>query len=172
MPRIAPPETDDTGLLTEVERQLGRVPNLYAALAASPAALAGYLAMRDKLSHGVLRLRLREQFALLVAQENGCTYCVSAHSARAGKLGLSQDELAATRLAEAPDPHTRAVLRTARAIMRARGDLDDAELTEARAAGVTDAELGEIVAHVALNTLSNYFNHVARPVLDFPEVHA
>jgi uncharacterized peroxidase-related enzyme len=172
MPRIAPPDTDDSGLLAEVEKQLGRVPNLYATMAASPAALDGYLAMRDKLSHGTLRLRVREQLALLVAQQNGCTYCVSAHSLRASKLGLSDDDLVRTRAADSEDPHTRAVLRTARAVMRTRGRVSDDELADARAAGVTDAELGEIVAHVALNTPSNYFNHLAQPELDFPEVPA
>jgi alkylhydroperoxidase family enzyme len=45
-------------------------------------------------------------------------------------------------------------------------------LADARNAGVTDAELAEIVAHIALNTLSNYFNHLAQPDLDFPEVAA
>jgi uncharacterized peroxidase-related enzyme len=172
MPRIAPPETDTSNLLAEVERQLGRVPNLYAAMAASPATLDGYLAMRDKLSHGELRLRVREQLALLAAQENGCTYCVSAHTFRAAKLGLSEEELAGTRAADSTDLHTRAVLQTARAVMRTRGKVGDDELAQARAAGVTDAELGEIVAHLALNTLSNYFNHVAQPDLDFPEVPA
>ncbi|WP_250562629.1 carboxymuconolactone decarboxylase family protein [Sphaerisporangium fuscum] len=163
---------DPSGLLEETRRQLGRVPNLYAALANGPAALAGYLAMRDHLTRGVLRARLREQLALLVAQENHCTYCVSAHTLRGGKLGMSQDELARTREADADDPHTRAVLRLARDVMRTGGRVDDEALAAARAAGVTDAELAEIVAHVALNTLSNYFNHLARPDLDFPEVPA
>ncbi|MFI7006336.1 carboxymuconolactone decarboxylase family protein [Streptomyces sp. NPDC050145] len=169
-----PQLTDDpSGLLDQTRRQLGRVPNLYATLANSPAALAGYLALRDHLSRGVLSARLREQLALLVAQENHCTYCVSAHTLRGRKLGLSEKELLRTREgADDGDAHADAVLRIAREVVRTGGRVEDSALAGARQAGVSDAELGEIVAHVALNTLSNHFNHLARPELDFPEVSA
>ncbi|MFE2105179.1 carboxymuconolactone decarboxylase family protein [Kitasatospora sp. NPDC059463] len=176
MPRI-PQLTPDTAggeqreLLEATRRQLGRVPNLYAALANSPAALRGYLALRESLGGGALDERLREQLALLVAQENDCLYCVSAHTLRGGRLlGMTDDELLATRSAEDADPHTRAVLRTAAELVRNRGHLTEESLAKARAAGVTDAEFAEIVSHVALNTLSNYFNHLAEPDLDFPPV--
>jgi uncharacterized peroxidase-related enzyme len=161
---------DRRELLTETHRQLGRVPNLYAALANGPAALRGYLALRDALAGGTLNPRLREQLALLVANDNACTYCVSAHTLRGRRIGLSDDDLARTRIADDVDPHAAAVLRIAREVLARRGDLDDDTLAAARVAGVTDAELAEIVAHVALNVLSNYFNHLARPDLDFPEV--
>ena len=117
--------------------------------------------------------RIREQLALLIAQENHCTYCVSAHTLRGSRLGLTDAELARTREAsDDSDPHADAVLRLTREIIHTRGRVDDAALADARNAGVTDAELAEIVAHIALNTLSNYFNHLAQPDLDFPEVAA
>ncbi|MFI1169265.1 carboxymuconolactone decarboxylase family protein [Streptomyces sp. NPDC020801] len=164
---------DPSGLLEQTRQQLGRLPNLYSALANGPAALAGYLALRNELGRGVLPARLREQLALLVAQENHCTYCVSAHTLRGLRLGLTEDELARTReAADDADPHADAVLRLAREIMHTKGRVDDTALTDARRAGVTDAEVAEIVAHIALNTLSNYFNHLAQPDLDFPEVSA
>ncbi|MEV7010940.1 carboxymuconolactone decarboxylase family protein [Streptosporangium sp. NPDC051022] len=172
MPRLPQLTEDPDGLLEETRRQLGRVPNLYAALANAPAALRGYLAMRDALTRGVLRARLREQIALLVAQENHCTYCVSAHTMRGALMGLSQEELERTRDAHDADPHADAVLRITREVVRTGGRVGDEDLALARKAGVTDAELAEIVAHVALNTLSNHFNHLARPDLDFPEVIA
>ncbi|MFF5209221.1 carboxymuconolactone decarboxylase family protein [Streptosporangium sp. NPDC000396] len=172
MPRLPQLTDEPTGLLDETRRQLGRVPNLYAALANGPAALSGYLAMRDHLTKGVLTVRLREQIALLVAQDNGCTYCVSAHTMRGKRLGLTDEELTQTRDARDTDPHADAILRITREIMRTAGRVDDETLAAARSAGVTDAELAEIVAHVALNTLSNYFNHLAQPELDFPEVRA
>lgn len=174
MPRIAAVTPDAAGpeqaeLLDATKRQLGKVPNLYATLAASPAALSGYLALRDSLTHGVLTERHREQLALLVAQLNHCDYCVSAHTMRGARLlKMSEAELLATRRAEADDPHTAAILHTAEALVRERGRVDDALVAEARAAGVTDAEFAEIAAHIALNTLSNYYNHLAQPELDFP----
>ncbi|MDI2132844.1 carboxymuconolactone decarboxylase family protein [Yinghuangia seranimata] len=172
MPRIPVVDGDPEGLLEATQRQLGRVPNLYATLANGPQALAGYLAMRDALTKGVLRAKVREQLALLIAQENSCTYCVSAHTLRGSKMGFSDEQLVKTREAADDDPHVDAILRLAREVVRTRGRVDDDALAAARAAGVTDAELAEVVAHVALNTLSNYFNHLAEPELDFPEVKA
>ena len=63
-------------LLDRTQAQLGRVPNLYRAMALAPAALEGYLAFRAALSHGLLSPRLREQLALIVAEVNACEYCV------------------------------------------------------------------------------------------------
>jgi len=157
-------------LLVTTQQQLGRVPNLYRAMANSPSALAGYLAMRGQLVGGVLDTAMRERLALLIAEENGCSYCVAAHTFRGQKLGLAHDELQRSRDADSSDPHAAAVLRFARRVMHERGAVDDAAFAAARDAGVTEAEMGEVVAHIALNVLSNYFNHVAEPQLDFPAV--
>jgi AhpD family alkylhydroperoxidase len=105
-----------------------------------------------------------------VAQDNDCEYCVSAHSFRGSRMRISEEDLRRARRADSANPHTRAVLRLARSVLEQRGRVADEELAEARTAGVTDAEVLEIVAHVALNALSNYVNHVARPPLDFPRV--
>ncbi|MEV0296609.1 carboxymuconolactone decarboxylase family protein [Nocardia sp. NPDC050710] len=161
-------DTEQAALLTEVKRQLGRVPNLYAALANSPATLRGYLSLRDALTGSKLDARTREQLALLVAHENGCDYCIAAHTMRAGRMGFSENEIADTRAARADDPHADAVLRFAHTVLHERGRVDDDLLESVRQRGVTDAELSETVGHVALNILSNYFNHVAEPELDFP----
>ncbi|MBF6192144.1 carboxymuconolactone decarboxylase family protein [Nocardia sp. CDC186] len=161
-------DAEQSDLLAEVQRQLGRVPNLYAAMANSPATLRGYLSLRDALTKGKLSARAREQLALLVASENGCDYCTAAHTMRADRMGFSGQAIADTRAARADDPHADAILRVARDVLHSRGRIDDAALASARARGVSDAELSEIVGHVALNVLSNYFNHVAEPELDFP----
>ena len=172
LPLITTTTADDAqrALLEATASQLGRVPNLYAALATAPAALSGYLAMRDALSKGVLSSRLREQIALLVAQENECGYCVAAHTFRGTRMRMSEDDLVRTRRAEDSDPHGHAILQITHALMAERGRISDDQIAEARAAGVTDAEFAEITAHIALNTLSNYFNHLAQPDLDFPAV--
>ncbi|WP_039794259.1 carboxymuconolactone decarboxylase family protein [Nocardia araoensis] len=161
-------DAEQSDLLAEVQRQLGRVPNLYAAMANSPATLRGYLNLRDALTKGKLSARAREQLALLVASENGCDYCTAAHTMRADRMGFTEQAIADTRAARAEDPHADAILHVARDVLRTRGRIDDAALASARAGGVSDAELSEIVGHVALNVLSNYFNHVAEPELDFP----
>lgn len=59
-------------------------------------------------------------------------------------------------------------------VPEARGHVADADAdaSEVRLAGYGDAEIVEIVLHVALNTLTNYVNEVARTAIDFPLVTA
>src|SRR5262249_27025907 len=120
MSRI-PLVTEMNPLLERTRAALGRVPNLYAALASSPAALGGYLGFREALSEGTLPAELRERIALLVAAQNDCDYCVAAHTARGRKLGLTHEELWATRRAESADAKTAAALSFVRAVSAARG---------------------------------------------------
>jgi uncharacterized peroxidase-related enzyme len=173
MNRIAPIDPSAaTGrakeLLDTTNAQLGKVPNLYRTMANSPAALDGYLKFRGALVTGVLSPRVREQIALLTAAINGCVYCVSAHTFRGGKIGMDQNELVETQRGRSDDAKENTILKLVTTMMKKSGHLSDADFQQAKAAGVTDEELGEIVAHVALNVFSNYFNHVAEPELDFP----
>lgn len=176
MPRMPQLTTDDETpevgeLLSATERQLGRVPNLYRTMANAPAALGGYLALRAELQTGVLTAGDRERIALLVAQRNACGYCVNAHSLRATRmLHLPPDELLATRAARSDDPRTAALLRFVDRMLETNGQAEEPVLLTARAAGLTDSELVEAVAHVALNVLSNYVSHLTQPDLDFPAV--
>lgn len=156
-------------LLDRTQAQLGRVPNLYKAMANSVAALDGYLSFRGALVQGKLTAALREQIALLTAALNTCEYCVSAHAFRGQKLGLSPEELARNQTAVASDAKTHAALTFVKALMAKNGAINTSELAALKAAGWSDEETGEIVAHVALNVFSNYFNHVAQPELDFPQ---
>ena len=51
-----------------------------------------------------------------------------------------------------------------------RGEISDAEFARVREAGYSEGEIAEIVANVAINILTNYFNLVARTEVDFPRV--
>ena len=149
---------------------MGAVPNLIATMGQSVAATKAYLAFSQALSHGVLSGPSREQIALTVAEANGCTYCLAAHSALGARAGLTAEQIARARRGHSTHAHTAALLALARLIVEHRGRLDDAALATARLAGVTDAEITEVVANVALNVFTNYFNHVNDTVVDFPFV--
>jgi len=175
MPRIkAVNPADATGkakrLLDAVNTTLGVTPNLMRTLAVAPAALEGYLNLNGALAGGVLDARFREQIALAVAQANSCEYCLAAHSALGSHAGLSAESIAASRGARASDPKRDAGLKLAQAIVLHRGDVPDAALANASAAGLSDAEIVEIVANVAINFFTNYFNQVAQTEVDFPRV--
>lgn len=159
-------------LFDGVQAKLGIVPNLFRVLGNSSAALEGYLNLSGALAGGVLDAKVREQIALAVAEINDCTYCRSAHTYIGGMVGLSGREIAAARKAAAPDARTEAILNLARNVVVQRGELSESEFKAARAAQLTDPEIVETVANVALNILTNYVNHVAQTVVDFPEVKA
>lgn len=175
MPRIAPidPATATGEVATHlasVRRQFGTTPNLFATAAHSPPALSAMLGMFGSLAKASFGVRTGELIAIAVAEANRCGYCLSAHTAIARQLGLAQNVVEAARRAQAADAKTTALLELATAINRTRGHVDDISLAGARAAGVTDAEIVEVVASVALNVFTNYLNSVAKTTIDFPEV--
>jgi uncharacterized peroxidase-related enzyme len=157
-------------LFEVVKHHFGKVPNAIRVLGNSPAALEGYLGLGGALAGGVLPAKVREQLALTVAEINGCGYCLSSHSLTGHLAGLGDNEVNAARRATASDDKSDAILKLARRIALQRGQVTDADLRVARNAGLSDAEIVETVAHVALNTMTNYLNNVARTVVDFPEV--
>jgi uncharacterized peroxidase-related enzyme len=169
-PEIAGGKTRE--LLDGVHRALGVTPNMMRVMAQSPAVLEGYLRFAESLGRGSLGPKLGEQIALAVAEANRCVYCLSAHTAIGQKVGLRSEEINAARLAASSDVKAEAALRFARAVVNGRGDVNDSDVAELKAAGYTDGAIAEIVAHVALNVLTNYFNKVADVEVDFPRIEA
>ena len=175
MPRLtaidpARAEGKAKALLDGVQTTLGMTPNLLRTLANAPAALEAYLCFGQALGKGRLDAKTREAVALAVAGVNGCDYCASAHSALGARLGVPPEELAANLVGHSADPTLAAILRFARAVVVERGWVGDADLAEARAAGLDDGQFTEIIAAVAANIFSNYVNHVAQTEVDFPAV--
>ena len=102
---------------------------------------------------------------------NGCGYCLSAHTYLGKNLAKLDDaEMTANRNGASNDPKADAALRFAVAIVKARGHVSDADVAAVKAAGYDDAQLVEIVLHVALNTLTNYVNEIAQTAIDFPAI--
>ncbi len=169
-PAVATGKTAE--LFTGVKSKLGKVPNLMRTLGQSPAALEAYLGFSRTLAAGILPAKTREQIALAVAEQNGCDYCLAAHSLIGQGAGLTPDAILAARRATAADAGTDALLKFAAAVVATRGLVSDETLAAVRAAGASDAEIVETVAHVALNLLTNYTNHVAQTDVDFPKAGA
>lgn len=179
MSRLATPASIEASpaasqpLLQAVKKQLGIVPNLFRVVGNSPAALEGYLGLNGALGKGQLDVKTRERIALAVAEINGCGYCLAAHSYLAKNLAKLDDaEISANRGGASNDPKADAAVAFAATIVRQRGHVSAADLEAVRAAGYGDAEIIEIVLHVALNTLTNYVNEVASTDIDFPVVAA
>jgi len=160
-------------LLQAVKKQLGVVPNLFRLVGNSPAALEGYLGLNGALAKGALEAQTRERIALAVAEVNGCDYCLSAHSYLASNLAkLSEAEISANRDGGSTDPKADAAVRFAVKLVNARGHVSAADVQAVKQAGYSDPQVIEIVLHVALNTLTNYVNEMAKTEIDFPVVTA
>lgn len=175
MSRIAPlvPTNTDTKVaatLSQVKASLGKIPNLFTLLANAPVALDGYLSLSKTLSRGRLTARQREILALTMAQENECQYCLSAHTELAEAVGISAKDALKARSGKSDDPFERAMTSLVTNIVRQRGLVSDQDLDLARKAGIDDGLMLEIVANVALHTLTNYANRLADTEIDSPVV--
>ncbi|WP_030348784.1 carboxymuconolactone decarboxylase family protein [Streptomyces sp. NRRL S-1022] len=173
LPQIQPAEATGAAAeaLAQVRKTLGSVPNMVKAMANSPALVKGWLALSSALSEGVIPAPVRERLAIATAQYNNCEYCLSAHTYIGAHVAkVDTEELERARDAESSDPHTAALLALSVAVARDRGSIDERQLKVARAAGVTDAEIAEVVGNLALNILTNYFNLVADTDNEWPVV--
>ncbi|NNH74356.1 peroxidase-related enzyme [Nocardia uniformis] len=158
-------------LLAGVQKALGVTPNMTKAMVNSPAVLEAYLGFSGALAGGALSAPTRERIALVVAEENGCDYCLSAHSYIGANIAkLDADEIEANRHGRSSDPKAEAVLTFATAVVRARGGVEESDLKAARAAGLTDGEIVETIAGVALNVFTNYLNKAVDTDIDWPVV--
>jgi uncharacterized peroxidase-related enzyme len=160
-------------LFGAIKGKIGMVPNLYRVVANQPAALVALLQFGDQLGNGSFDAKTREAIALAVAGANKCDYCASAHTTIAtAMLKVDAAEAAGHLRATSADARLQAILTLAVAITEKRGFASDADLSAARAAGLSESDIVEIVANVVVNIFTNYMNHVAQTDIDFPVVKA
>jgi uncharacterized peroxidase-related enzyme len=157
-------------VLDVFEKSLGFVPNMVRVMAHAPAVLSGYAGLSSALSGGSLSTDVREKIGLLIAEENSCEYCVSAHTAIAGGEGLSVESILDARRGTAVDSREQAALDFASTVLEKKGIVSDEDVARVRASGYDDGEIAEIVANVVFTIYTNYFNNVAGTEIDFPRV--
>lgn len=160
-------------LLEVAQKQIGMVPNLYRVIANSPATLEGTFGFNGALTKGSLDASLHERIALAVAELNSCDYCLSAHTFVAKNVSrLDDEEIARNREGGSKDAKADAAVRFAARVVHTRGEVSDADVEAVKAAGYDDAQIIEIIAHVALNTMTNYICKVGKVEIDTPVVRA
>lgn len=159
-------------ILNGVKKKLGKVPNLIATMANSPAVANAYLSFSGTLAGGNLPANIRERISLTTGQANQCDYCLAAHTLLGKGAGLSEEDIIDARNGTASDERTAAAVIFAKKIVDNRGKVSDEDLAAVRNAGYSEGDIAEIVANVALNLFTNYFNHVADTEIDFPAAPA
>ena len=157
--------------LNTVYKQLGSVPNLFRLMSNSPESLKGYLQLSTALSNGQLSASTRERIALAVAEINDCDYCLAAHNYLGKNIAnLSDEEICINRRGTSLDAKAAAAVEFAVTVVKQRGHISKADFLAVQSAGFSDAEIIEIITHVALNTLANYLNTALQTEIDFPSV--
>lgn len=158
-------------LLEQVHAAFGATPNMFRAVANSPSALTSMWGSFGALSGGTLGPTLGEQLAVAIADLNDCEYCLAAHTALGRKAGASPEEMSDAQAGQSHDPKTAAALAFVTRVVRQRAKISNADVDALRQAGFDDGAVMEIMAHVALNTFTNYVNVAFDVPVDFPPVN-
>lgn len=157
-------------LLEQVHKAFGATPNMFKAVANSPAALKSMWGSFGALGSGVLGAKLGEQIAVAIADKNRCEYCLAAHTVLGKGAGATAEEMSAAQAGQSADPKTAAALTFALKVVSNRAQVSNEDVAQLRSAGFEDEHIVEILAHVALNLFTNYVNVAFDVPVDFPKV--
>ena len=153
---------DSRALLEGIAADLGFIPNLAAAAAASPALLTGFDGMRRAVASAKLDPVLREVAGLAVGVAVGNHYGIAFHSTVLGRLGFDESQITALRQGTVlADATVAAVSALARQVVLDRGKLSDAVLAEATSAGLSAEAVLEVVLECAFATLVGLIDNLA-----------
>lgn len=167
-PEQVPADSQPT--LAAFTKNIGFTPNMMATFAQSPIAFNAWAGLLGALSKA-LDVKTRDSIGLAISEVNGCDYCLTVHSFTAEHLAkIPADEIILARKGHANDPKRDAGVQFARKVIVTRGKVTDADLKDVREAGYTDANIMEIIALVAMYSLTNFLNNVFDPEKDFPAV--
>jgi uncharacterized peroxidase-related enzyme len=169
---LNPEETEGKSkeLFNAIKGKMGMVPNMMRTMGNSPAVLNGYLGLSTALNSASLEPKVRELLSLMVANQNGCDYCNSAHSFIGGKIGLDALALGQARSGSSSDENIQAVLEFAKAVLDTKGNVSDEAIEKFKGAGYGEEQIAEVIASVALSIFTNYFNNAAKTDIDFPKL--
>jgi uncharacterized peroxidase-related enzyme len=153
--------------LAGAKRAFGFLPNMLGTMAGAPALLESYLTLSRLFDETSLTPSERQVVLLAVSAENGCSYCVAAHTAIAAMQHVPNDVVHAVREGLAiREPRLEALRTFTRAVVSRRGHPAAQELHAFQGAGFSSQHVLEVVLGVGMKTISNYTNHLADTPLD------
>jgi uncharacterized peroxidase-related enzyme len=160
------PEASPPGL-EKARKTYSFIPNLYGVFAESPATVDAYAGMYVALSKSRLSEAEKQVVAIAASVDNGCHYCLAAHSTVAAMQKVPGPAIEGLR-SESPllDPKLEALRTLTQALIRKPGSLEASELDDFFSAGYDQGQVLDVLTILALKTLSNYTNHIAETPLD------
>ncbi|MCA9295414.1 MAG: carboxymuconolactone decarboxylase family protein [Phycisphaerales bacterium] len=142
--------------------------NIFKGMATNPAVLKAFVAFSAGVKTGALSDVEHEIIALVCGQKRQCEYCLAAHSHLAMQAGVHDQEVLNIRKGQASDDRHQSLIDFVTAILDTEGFVSDDQLANFRAAGFSDAAVIEVIGGIAVNTMTNLFNHVHETEVDFP----
>lgn len=155
-----------------IEKAIGMLPNIYAVIGNSPNALASYMEFSERQKNGSFSDKEREAVFLAVSEENGCNYCLAAHTAIAKMSGFSEEDTLSLRAGTYNDKRLSVITNLAKSIIANRGKADESLVSAFYEAGYNEQALVDLVALVIDKTFTNYIGRLAKPEIDFPKVES
>jgi len=153
--------------LESIKKRYGFVPNLLGGMAESNAALSSYMELSKKLAETTLTPAEIQILFLDISYENGCAYCMAAHTAGGKRANIDEEDIEALRSGKTlNDPKLNALADFARKMFHKRGWVEEDDLKDFFEAGYTKANVFDVIVALAAKTLSNYTNHIVGTPLD------
>ncbi|MFT7414812.1 MAG: putative peroxidase-related enzyme [Methylophagaceae bacterium] len=164
------PVTDDShGTLIKAKKNLGFIPNMYRNMATAPGLLESYLYTYEQFRENADFTPVEQEVVFLtISRENGCTYCMAAHSLIADKMSnvptkvtdAIRDDLTI------PDSKLSSLHAFTKAMHDTRGLPTQADVDAFLAAGYSERNILDIVTAMAVKTMSNFTNHLFHTEVD------
>ncbi len=162
-------ESGAKSVLSDTEKNMGFIPNMYAAMANSPVLLntyaSGYKLFREQSGFSSVE---QEVIFLAISRENECDYCMAAHSFVADAISNVPAEItdAIRNDAQVVDSTLAALVTFTRIMVKTRGLPSISDVEAFIAVGYSEVRVLEIIQAISVKTISNYSNHLFHTKLD------
>ncbi len=156
-------------IFTGIKSKIGMLPNLYATMGVSDKLLGGFLNFTETLKSGEFSSKEYEAIALATSQANGCAYCLSAHTAIGKMNGFTEQDTLDIRGNSIADSKLNALVTLATELVNLKGHPTETTVDNFFEAGFNKAAFAEVIAIVALTTITNTIYHNGGFEIDFPK---
>jgi len=167
--QIEEANTNSQAIFNNIKSKIGMLPNLYATMGVSDKLLGGFLTFSETIKSGEFTAKEYEAIALATSQANGCAYCLSAHTAIGKMNGFTEEETLDLRNNSIADLKLNALVTLASELVNLNGHPTQEAVQNFLEAGYNKAAFAELIAAVALTTITNYIFHNGGFEIDFPK---
>jgi len=153
--------------LKAITKKLGFIPNVFAVIAESPSALAGFIALNSNFANSSFSDEEQQIIQLATSTENGCVYCVAGHTAFCHQLEVPEKTIDAMRDEQTlPNSRLNALNQFTKLLIREKGQVTGKDTRAFYAAGYTEAQFFELVMGICVKYFSNLVSNALTIPLD------